>query len=186
MKKSSLAIIAILALASLTMLFIGEAPSTPDTRLPALLQAATDQENQSTGDTDEIRTPSSAGEVVFPHLEHIDDFGIECQECHHEVNATALNMPHEKYFDDFWIECGVCHHDGDEPEQGPIACSSCHHERPNGVSDQTLSSKVVIHKNCWECHDIGTGADASGECSFCHSGDKTSFAPADSEDDQAR
>ena len=183
MKRSSLVMMAILALASLTMLFIGVAPSTPDVRMPVLGQVGADGDGPASDDLDEIRTPSSAGEVVFPHLEHIEDLGIECEECHHEVNAAALKMPHEEYFNDFWIECGVCHHDGSEPEHQPVACSSCHHDRPSGISDQTLSSKVVIHKNCWECHDIGTGADASGECSFCHSGEKISFAPQESEDD---
>lgn len=175
MKKSSLALTAILAVASLTMLFIGEAPSGSEPRLPAQEQEATVQE-VDTG-TDEIRTPSAIGEVIFPHLEHIDDFEIECQECHHEIKATALNMPHEEYFEDFWIECGVCHHDDEEPERTAMACSDCHHDRPNGIADQTLSSKVVIHKSCWECHDIGTGAEASGECTFCHSGEKLSYAP---------
>jgi hypothetical protein len=177
MRTSSLALIAILGVASITMLFIGEAPSGSDPRLPA----RNEQTPQATvhevdSDTVEIRTPSPVGEVVFPHLEHIEDFEIECQECHHEITAAALNMPHEEYFEDFWIECGVCHHDEEEPERTAMPCSDCHGETPKGAADQTLSSKVAIHKSCWECHDVGTGAEASGECAFCHSGDKLPYA----------
>ena len=56
-----------------------------------------------------IKTPSSVGEVAFPHEFHFDDLEIECQTCHHEVTAGALTMPHKEYFDDFWIDCRICH-----------------------------------------------------------------------------
>jgi hypothetical protein len=178
MKKSTLALIAILGLASITILFIEEAPSEPDLGLPPISNDIVQQAvDEASADQDEIRTPSTIGEVIFPHLWHIEDFEIECQECHHEIRATALHMPHEEYFEDFWIECGVCHKSDGPPEGGAMACSDCHHERPNGIADQTLSSKVVIHQNCWDCHDIGTGAEASAECSFCHSGEKAPFTP---------
>jgi len=176
MKKSWLVLVAILVVASFTMLFTGAAPSESDPKLPEAERSAATQD--SIRGTDEIRMPSSIGEVVFPHLEHIDDFGIECTECHHEVNASVLNMPHEEYFKDFWIACGICHRDDAKPSSEPKACSACHHERPSSIADQTLSSKVVIHKNCWECHDIGTGAEASNECAFCHSGEKTPYQPS--------
>lgn len=124
-----------------------------------------------------IRTSSSVGEVVFPHYMHVDDMGMECAECHHEVNATTLEIPrdHDTYFEDFWIDCTTCHGNHDELTGEAMSCSTCHHDKPGTISDQTLSSKVVIHKSCWDCHDVGRGADASSECSFCHSGPKTSL-----------
>lgn len=57
-----------------------------------------------------IKSPSSMGEVIFPHQLHFEEFGLECNTCHHETNARELKFPHEDYFDDFWIDCKICHH----------------------------------------------------------------------------
>ena len=119
-----------------------------------------------------IRMSSSIGEVEFPHYEHVDDFGIECAECHHEVNAAALDIPHESYFEDFWIDCQTCHGNHSKPTGQAMSCAKCHHDGPTTLADQSLSSKVVIHQSCWDCHEVGRGADASSECAFCHSGPK--------------
>jgi len=115
------------------------------------------------------------GVVEFPHKMHSEDFGMECVECHHETNAAALHMPHQDYFDDFWIDCSTCHKSNGDTVLGPQACSGCHHANPTGIADETLSSKVVIHTLCWDCHDSGVGVDASESCASCHSGEKTSF-----------
>lgn len=120
-----------------------------------------------------IISPSSVGEVTFPHLQHIEDFEIECKTCHHEINAAKLEFPHENYFDDFWIDCKVCHHESGAVISNAQPCSKCHHSYPAKIADETLSAKVVIHKSCWTCHETGTGKDASANCKFCHSGPKT-------------
>ena len=123
----------------------------------------------------DVTTPVTAGRdlaaiapAVFPHDEHVDDFEIECDECHHETNAAPLNVPHKDYFEDFWIDCKICHNEAGTTSMGPKGCSDCHHSANGNVADETLSAKVVIHKNCWECHDVGTGADASATCADCH------------------
>ena len=113
---------------------------------------------------------SVVGEVVFPHQAHFDDLEIECETCHHEHNAARLDFPHPQYFEDFWIDCGICHHPSETPQVAQ-ACDSCHY-CPIDCADETLSPKVVIHKNCWQCHEKGTGAEASEACVFCHTGPK--------------
>lgn len=122
-----------------------------------------------------IRSPSHLGEVEFPHLFHYDDLGIACADCHHETDATVLNVPHEDYFDDFYIDCTTCHHPSGEVTQEPQACSSCHPASPRTIADETLSAKVVIHQNCWECHDAGTGAEAFTNCKACHTGPQLTY-----------
>ena len=111
-----------------------------------------------------------SGDVCFPHAMHYDDLGIECVSCHHETNAAELDMPHEDYFEDLWIDCRICHKPG-QAASVPLACSNCHHESPTDIADQTLSSKVVIHKSCWECHDVGRAEEASMACKTCHGGE---------------
>jgi len=110
------------------------------------------------------------GDVLFPHDLHYDELELECEICHHETQATVLDIPHTEYFKDFWIKCAICHRE-DATASGPLACSECHHSSPADVADETLSAKVVIHQSCWECHEIGTGAEASRGCSSCHTGD---------------
>jgi DnaJ-class molecular chaperone len=73
-----------------------------------------------------------------------------------------------EYFNDLWINCGTCHHKAGAEALGPQACSTCHHAKNGDIADETLSAKVVIHKNCWSCHEVGTGANASAACKTCH------------------
>ena len=120
----------------------------------------------------EIVSPSVIGEVRFPHDFHFEELGFDCSDCHHETNATRLEMPHEEYFEDFWIDCRTCHREADTPS-APQSGAECHHASPVSTADETLSAKVVIHRSCWECHDSGTGEEASRGCGFCHAGPRS-------------
>lgn len=122
---------------------------------------------------EDIEFPSNVGEVSFPHQFHIDDLELECVECHHQINAKILVTPHADYFKSSWINCEICHNESGQIEQKIFTCSECHHPGPENIADETLSSKVVIHKNCWNCHEVGTGVEASATCNGCHSGEKT-------------
>lgn len=108
------------------------------------------------------------GPATFPHDRHVAEFEIECATCHHETNAQPLSIPHPDYFDDLWIDCSICHHKAGAVALESQACSTCHHPQNGDIADETLSAKVVIHKNCWSCHEVGTGAAASATCKTCH------------------
>lgn len=127
---------------------------------------------------DLIIVPSTAGEVEFPHALHGDDFGIECQECHHETMAQSLSTPHDEYFEDFWIDCAICHRPEATGPSPSRACGDCHHDSPRAMADETLSAKVVIHRSCWGCHEIETGATASEGCTTCHTGPSSMTLPS--------
>lgn len=121
-------------------------------------------------------------DVCFPHAMHFDDLGIECETCHHETNAAVLSIPHEEYFEDLWIDCATCH----KREAGAaesMACSSCHHNSTTDIADETLASKVVIHKSCWSCHETGTGAEASSACKTCHNNEHLHPSPQEAGDE---
>lgn len=117
--------------------------------------------------------PSSVGEVVFHHEMHTKNLGVKCAECHHHINAKPLNTPHPDYLKSSWINCAICHSEPGKLKQNAYSCSTCHHSSPVNIADETLSTKVVIHKQCWKCHQVGTGKDASTGCEKCHSGKKT-------------
>jgi len=121
----------------------------------------------------EITIPSSVGEVIFHHQKHIKDRTIPCVECHHQIDAKKLNTPHPDYLKSSWINCTVCHDESGKMKQGVYACSACHHTNPINIADETLSAKVVIHKQCWKCHAVSTGKEASKSCELCHSGKRT-------------
>lgn len=114
-----------------------------------------------------IRWPSAVGEVVFPHLRHAEELGVECASCHHETVAANLKVPHPDYFDDFWVDCAVCHTGATAPAV-ERKCVACHPERAVGLNLEMPTVKVAIHRSCWGCHDSGTGAEASNQCGFCH------------------
>ncbi len=179
--KKQIVLFGILIVLTTTLLSLAaKKPETPKNSAGSKSISSTAKEalvspQDTTGIPPVITSPSSAGEVVFPHQQHIEEFEIECKDCHHETNAAALEMPHENYFDDFWIDCKICHHEGGSGKLQAQSCSKCHHTNPVNIADETLSSKVVIHKNCWECHDVGTGSEASENCSMCHVGEQTKF-----------
>jgi hypothetical protein len=133
-----------------------------------ILGIASAQDMQEQKLTPIIRSPSSVGEVAFPHQFHFEDLELECQACHHDINAATLRMPHEDYFEDFWIDCRICHKDEGSAVSEPQSCSNCHHDSPTDIADETLSAKVVVHKQCWECHELEKGEEASRGCKVCH------------------
>ncbi|OGA16313.1 MAG: hypothetical protein A3I63_00595 [Betaproteobacteria bacterium RIFCSPLOWO2_02_FULL_66_14] len=126
----------------------------------------------SSGMPSQIVIPSSVGEVTFLHQAHTEDRAIGCAECHHQINAKALNTPHPDYLQSSWINCKACHREQNRVKQGVYACSTCHPASPTNIADETLSAKVVIHKQCWNCHPVSTGKEASRSCETCHSGNK--------------
>ena len=121
----------------------------------------------------EISMPSSVGEITFRHQMHISDLSIKCAACHHEINAKTFNTPHPGYLESSSIKCEICHNESEKIKQKAYACSGCHRTNPINIADETLSAKVVIHKQCWNCHPVGSGKDASKGCSKCHSGKRT-------------
>lgn len=139
--------------------------------------------------------PSSAGQVTFHHEMHVKALEVKCNECHHAVNARpigaprpegykasagkcpidvkTLATPHPDYFKSSSIKCVICHVESDEAKQNAYTCSGCHKTNPVNIADETLSAKVVVHKQCWKCHPVGAGKDASAVCEKCHTGKKT-------------
>jgi hypothetical protein len=119
-----------------------------------------------------ITISSPVGEVTFLHEAHFKDRGIQCAECHHQINAKKLQTPHPDYLESSWINCKVCHEEPGKAKQQIYACSQCHRTNPVNIADETLSAKVVIHKQCWKCHEMGTAKEAAKSCELCHSGKK--------------
>lgn len=157
--------LAVLPALALPLLLCLASPAASPTTPPA--QTAADSTSPGSASAAAVREDFTIGPAFFPHGKHARKFAIDCAECHHETNAGPLSFPHQEYFDDFWIDCSICHRDSAVALE-PQACSTCHHS-PNGdIADETLSAKVVIHKNCWSCHDMGTGAKASSACKTCH------------------
>ena len=117
----------------------------------------------------DLVTQSRFGEVRFPHLMHAEEMGIECSECHHEAAAAGLDGLHADYFGECQSKCEACHRESDAPLM-PQGCSSCHPDGMIAAAAETLSVKVAIHTSCWNCHDSGTGTEATRSCGFCHRG----------------
>ena len=178
--KKNLFVFGILLFLTIAMIYMAvkehkNAKMSPVIKFPLSAEEVTfPHQQQMTQIPPIIKSPSFAGEVTFPHQLHFEEFGIGCETCHHETNAAELKSPHEDYFDDFWIDCKICHHETESPILAQ-ACPNCHHYPPANIADQTLSPKVVIHKKCWECHEVAKGAEASRNCKFCHTGPRIRF-----------
>jgi len=121
------------------------------------------------------RIGATMGKLIFDHPMHAEDLEVECKECHHETNAPPLHYPHADYFHDLWIDCGTCHREAGAPDLEPQSCYDCHDTKLRDIADERLSPKVILHKNCWKCHEVDTGVEASESCPLCHAGSKTMF-----------
>jgi hypothetical protein len=120
------------------------------------------------GSLQEILIESSVGYVIFPHDFHVTGVEMECVECHHQIHAVELDTPHPDYLASSWINCQACHNPDSASDQVYYQCGECHHTDQDNIADETLSSKVVVHKSCWKCHDTRTGVEASQGCVDCH------------------
>jgi Zn finger protein HypA/HybF involved in hydrogenase expression len=117
-----------------------------------------------------LRPSSIMGNLVFDHEMHAEEMELECDECHHETKAVPLGFPHEQYFENFWIDCDTCHHEVGSPNLEARSCYDCHNNQLRDIADERLSPKVILHKNCWMCHEVETGVEASESCELCHEG----------------
>lgn len=114
---------------------------------------------------DVILFESNIGNIHFPHTRHQK---MSCKRCHHQIHARDLKTPHKEYFEASWIKCQTCHDTDSKIVANYYKCSGCHHQEPESIVDETISSKVVLHQSCWKCHKSGTGVKASEGCSYCH------------------
>jgi len=117
---------------------------------------------------DKVTIESSLGAVLLPHKVHVKDVKLKCNVCHHQIHATELDTPHPDYLASSRVSCQTCHETNSETRKKYYKCSHCHHSETDDIADETLSSKVVVHKSCWKCHETGTGVEASKGCSDCH------------------
>jgi len=115
-----------------------------------------------------IAFTSAVGNVLFSHNVHARELEIECVDCHHQIHAVELDTPHPDYLESSWITCDICHNPDSEVSGQYYKCSDCHQSDLGNIADETLSSKVVIHESCWQCHESGTGVQASEGCVICH------------------
>ncbi|MCT4535011.1 cytochrome c3 family protein [Halodesulfovibrio sp.] len=92
---------------------------------------------------------NSAGLVVFDHAKHVDEYGVDCETCHHELLDEADE-------------------DGNIPEDAePAACSDCHSK----VSDDPDVPGLMdaYHQSCMGCHEeIDAGPYTQDQCNQCH------------------
>jgi hypothetical protein len=165
--KSRAKLMGILALVSLASVSLTMADSEEaEPQVPE----ATEAEGADTAPPVAQRSTPIMGELIFDHEMHTDDLELECDECHHETNAVPLDSPHEEYFHDLWIDCGACHHEAGSSDPEPQSCYDCHDVKLRDIADERLGPKVILHKNCWTCHEVETGVEASESCELCHSG----------------
>ncbi|MGA9575694.1 MAG: multiheme c-type cytochrome [Lysobacterales bacterium] len=136
--------------------------------VPGKADAQTESQAGVNNMPDTVAFTSSVGNVSFPHNTHAVELEIDCSECHHQIHAGELDTPHPGYLDSSWINCQICHNPNSKMSGQYYKCSECHHSQLESVADETLSSKVVIHKSCWKCHESGTGVEASEGCVECH------------------
>ncbi len=90
------------------------------------------------------------------------------------VSALGDNgkFDHEGHSDDYGLSCNDCHHNYYEEDGGePQPCSDCHE---SGVVDDYMPGRVqAFHKQCISCHEDNGAAPGQSDCESCHAPRKT-------------
>jgi hypothetical protein len=109
------------------------------------------------------RTVSPAGDLLIPHLAHVEVLHIQCPVCHknlvHSLNSQGFNAP------EMQTCLNLCHNGKTATNQ----CVKCHtrkqvppgHLKPDWL---TIHSTMVGKINCGQCH-----AWSPNYCKECHS-----------------
>jgi len=74
---------------------------------------------------------------------------------------------HDMHSDDYGLSCNDCHHDYNEEEGGtPQMCSDCHEK---GAGDDFMLGRVeAFHKQCIGCHEESGVTPGKNDCAGCH------------------
>lgn len=118
-----------------------------------------------------VRVDFEEMQLEFPHLQHVDEIGINCAACHspdkHKMRIVTKT------------ECMSCHHDARD-----IKCSECHSQQAQlysgdvGIEGVDPSPDYMKEGDvaCTDCHDL-TGNQPQNvvtvkeKCSSCHDDD---------------
>ena len=71
------------------------------------------------------------GQVTFTHMRHLEDYGIDCGDCHHEDLEGGLSKCtncHEPPKEALHKNCQGCHKElkKEGKNTGPVGCRECH------------------------------------------------------------
>ncbi|MFH1809791.1 MAG: cytochrome c3 family protein [Pseudomonadota bacterium] len=163
---------AIVMAAVLPALLLAQVPADP-AAAEENAQAVPSVAAEPTAIKETITFESVMGRVEFAHRQHVEEFGVECASCHHEVRARELKTPHDRYLRNLPVDCARCHHAGDAAHKIQ-ACSNCHDAAASipGPDDLRMGARAAVHLTCAACHEFGQGCEASQKCITCHAGPK--------------
>lgn len=115
------------------------------------------------------RFENSAGRVVFTHLKHARDYGVDCKTCHHESVPDGTKP----------IPCGTCHAKAFDKAftrdhvtffKDRATCVSCHHTEFKKLTWNHDAHQQYTGKDCQTCHHDPKIEPRPHKCSSCHPG----------------
>lgn len=117
---------------------------------------------------------NTGGRVVFAHKVHAEEYGFDCEDCHHDGVDGETYLP-----------CGACHPTefderfrADHPKAFPDreACLRCHDVVPEGPlsAEERPDAEFIpvrgeaFHALCVGCHEENGGPFGDDACYQCH------------------
>lgn len=117
---------------------------------------------------------NAGGRVIFTHLTHVEDYGYDCTDCHHDdigqASPVACGNCHPPEFGDGFRTGHASRFESDE------ACLRCHDEKPVGplkAEDRPSTEDIPLradafHRQCMQCHEENGGPYGDDACNECH------------------
>jgi hypothetical protein len=122
-----------------------------------------------------VSLENKGGLVVFSHLAHSEDYGVECADCHHDQAEQSSQLTAESPGEP--VPCGSCHavafgeefrksHPTDFTDKS--SCQSCHHKEFAGTSFDHDTHSEEYSADCTDCHHTEDIEPDPGNCADCH------------------
>ncbi len=112
----------------------------------------------------------------------------ECTVCHHTAFGIK-HWGHDEHYDEYGLECETCHHEAGD-QASCQKCSECHEPQalsaPSGTGHRSAIPplKEAVHAVCIDCHD-DFFADGAKACMKCHAASKPGAEDSDAADPDA-
>ncbi len=112
---------------------------------------------------------NAGGRVVFTHQKHIEEYGFECADCHHNNVLLSCGTCHGVPIDEAFKADHVQAFTNTQASNDEASCVVCHHKSVSGLVWDHDAHNDAYGLSCIDCHHEDTSIEPEPtNCGDCH------------------